>query len=448
MFSTALSNAVPLHIETWAGYYLGGSNEGRKSPAATIRRWVTYLESSNAGRPKSYAICNIAGHPCNSVAYVDTNNQYFGSCGWSDAVVNNGLSQQRPLPESAWLHASADLSYDNRLFNNYSAKCVPRTNDTGLWVNRKSDAASRYFNAYFQRQFGSSVPDYYFDDDTTLINVFGGRQAYEYGSWRDLERAQAHWLGAERNRYGRAQNLFFNGCNNNPYIVPGTGLVKSKPNIDGCVSEGNVSSANISNGRDLYALDNCARVSLNRNGGIFVNGINGESNTAAYRIQVMAFTWLCYVPGRVVTWLDPEGGDFVNVFPEEGIYPARPVQSMRFPSGCPDATISARGAGNDASSGDPCSVHGHNDLLLGGVTNVLRREFHACYNQGKPVGPCAVIWNMGETPVTLTPQWFTQRYRHKLTITGGTIDEGGRVSFTPLGRGEPIAPYEALLLVR
>ncbi|MGZ3550046.1 MAG: hypothetical protein ACXWNZ_17255, partial [Vulcanimicrobiaceae bacterium] len=446
----ATDQRVPYHVETWVGYHYG-NNEGNSSPASTLRRWSTYVDGDS---PYSYQVCNVTGHPCNSVVYVNTSNVYFGTCGWSDGVVNGGLTQQNTLSESAWLHASPAQTYSNRLFNKYSEHCTDASENTGLWINKKSIGgpgnALAWFNAYFQHNWGNAVPDYYMNDDTNIINAFAGHfgSASEYRSWVDLQNAQAAWLARETNKYGAAQKLFFNGCNTNPYVATAVTLVKMRPNIVGCVTEGNVSSVSMRNGRVIYSLDNCARVSLASNGGIFVNGPDEDGGIQARR-QATAFNWLCYVRGRVVEWEEEEwGGQYANVFPEEGIYISQPIQSMQMPSGCPDANIPRDGPGNNGTNGNPCAVHGHNDLLVARTNNVYRREFVRCYDRGVAVGRCAVIWNMSDTLVRVGPDWLTQRYAHTMTMSGGTIDGRGTVNLTtPITpAGTAIAPYDALFL--
>jgi hypothetical protein len=445
----ATKQRVPYHIETWVGYHYG-NNEGNSSPISTLRKWATYVDGAS---PFSYRVCNVVGHPCKSVVYVNMNNVYFGTCGYSEGAVYGGLTQQNTLAETAWVHKSSSLTYSTRAFGHYHVVCANETANTQLWLNKKSikgpGNALAWFNSFYQRLFGSDVPDYYMNDDTNVINYYeDGQPVYEYKSWSDLQNAQATWMAGETNTHGVAQNTFFNGCNSNPYIEPAVTLVKARPNIVGCITEGNVSLDNVRNGRDVYSLDNCARVTLNSNGGIFVNGPDSESGVTA-RQQATAFNMLCYVPGRVVEWEEAEwGGRYANVFPEEGIYPTEPIQSMRMPSGCPDADIPADGPGNNGTNGSPCANHGHNDLLVPHTTNIYRREFARCYKQGVPVGRCAVVWNISDSSVTVGADWLSQRYTHKMTLNGGTIDEGGTATITTpyATAGTSIAAYDALFL--
>lgn len=446
----APASTVPLHVETWAGYRYGGVDEGVKSPPATMRRWVTYLDG---GWPHNKYVCDVPGHPCKTVDYIDASNEYFGTCGWSTAVVYGGLTQQQTLAESAWLHVRPPLTYATRIFNNRNNHCAAGTPNTGLFINKNSRSgpgnALAFFNAFMQNRYRDGWPDYLMNDDIDVFNDLWptGLGAYEYRSWVDLQNAQAAFLGGEVRRDGRAQNTFFNGCSSNPAAVTAVNLIKMRPNILGCITEANVNSKSIGNGRVQYSLDNCARVTLSANGGIFVNGPDEEGGMPARR-QATAFNMLCYVPGREIFWEEEEwGGKYVNVFPEEAIYPTRPIQSMRMPGGCPDENISRSGAGHDGSGPSACTVHGHNDLLTDGF-NVERREFAQCYNQSVPVGGCAVVWNLSPAAVSIRPGWLKQRYTREMEMLGGTIDEGGTVRFTGgiTPAGISIPPYDALFL--
>jgi hypothetical protein len=447
--AVAANTHIPYHVETWAGYRYAGINEGIRSSGSTMRKWVTYLDGA---WPYTRAVCDVDGHPCRTVDYINTSNEYFGTCGWSAAVVAGVLTQQHTLAESAWVHVGPPLTYVNRIFNNLYSHCVAATENTGLFINKKSISghgnALAFFNAFMLKEYGKHWPDYLMNDDVSVVNDFWptGLSAYEFSSWVDLQNAQAAFLGGEVTNTGKAQNLFFNGCSSNPATVTGVSLIKMRPNIVGCISENNVTSDNLRRGRVPYALDNCARVTLNRNGGIYVNGPDGDGGMLARR-QATAFNMLCYAPGREVFWEEEEwGGKYVNVFPEEGIYPARPLQSMRTPSDCPDETIPRSGPGRGASTSDACTRNGHNDLLVGDP-NVERREFAACYNRGAAIGHCAVIWNLNDQSVGVNTSWLLQRYAHIMRMNGGTIDEGGSITLTPFKVTQfTVPPYDAVFL--
>jgi hypothetical protein len=252
VMALASSQRVPFHVETWAGYHYGGVNEGIDSPPSTMRKWVTYLDG---GWPYNRDVCDVAGHPCKTVDYINVSNEYFGSCGWSAAVMYGGLTQQNTLAESAWLHVKPPPIYATRIFNNHYARCAAATANTGLFINKKSTSgpgnALAFFNAFMLKKYGNRWPDYLMNDDITLFNNLWptGLAAYEYSSWVDLQNAQAAFLGGEVNHTGAPQDLFFNGCSGNPAAVTGVTLVKLRPNIVGCITEDNVTSDAVRNGR-------------------------------------------------------------------------------------------------------------------------------------------------------------------------------------------------------
>jgi hypothetical protein len=112
------------------------------------------------------------------------------------------------------------------------------------------------------------------------------------------------------------------------------------------------------------------------------------------------------------------------VWPEEGIYPTNPVQSMSTPGG----------NGCLAGTGTVCSTGGHNDLQV--APGVYRREFGACYNKGVRFGTCATIVNTTSSPVTIKSAWLTHSYGHQIAFNGGDVQSGGTInpagtSFTP-----------------
>ena len=149
---------------------------------------------------------------------------------------------------------------------------------------------------------------------------------------------------------------------------------------------------------------------------------------------------MAYEPGRVVSWaeLEQSGSASLAVWPEEGIYPTQPVQSMANPTGthCFDG------------SGAYCTNGGHNDVQTS-VSGVFRREFNKCYNQGTAFGACAVIVNTTGSAVTVPSAWLTNTYSHQITMSGGDVQSGGTInlsgsSFT--AGSTTVAAHDAILL--
>jgi hypothetical protein len=149
---------------------------------------------------------------------------------------------------------------------------------------------------------------------------------------------------------------------------------------------------------------------------------------------------LGYSPGHLVDWADLEqGSSDLAVWPEEGIYPTDPLESMSAPGG----------SGCLAGTGVVCSTGGHNDLQV--APGVYRREFGDCYEQSASVGACAAIVNTTASPVTVPASWLTQVYGHQVTLDGGDVQSGGTVELTgaPFTPGATTIPaHDATLLTK
>ena len=167
-------------------------------------------------------------------------------------------------------------------------------------------------------------------------------------------------------------------------------------------------------------------------------GEAGASYQQQSRVVQEATVLLGYAPGRVVDWANLElGSGDLAVWPEEGIYPTNPVQTMSNPGG----------AGCLAGTDVYCPTGGHNDLQV--TAGVYRREFADCYDQGTYFGTCAAIANTTGSPVTVASSWLTQAYGHSLTLAGGDVQSNGTINLTgaPFTAGSTqVAAYSALIL--
>ena len=147
---------------------------------------------------------------------------------------------------------------------------------------------------------------------------------------------------------------------------------------------------------------------------------------------------LAFHPKQIVDWASFEpGSNRLDVWPEEGIYPTRPIQSMGVP----------RGRGCLAGTGVVCSRGGHRSLQV--APGVYRREFRSCYERQIRFGGCATVMNTTGNYVTVRRSWLRQSYRHQMTFTGGDVQSGGAVGLTgaPFGPGAAfIPPNDAVLL--
>jgi len=176
----------------------------------------------------------------------------------------------------------------------------------------------------------------------------------------------------------------------------------------------------------LELLDTEAYTEHTANNFIVLLSEDPNGTLAPRRIQE-ATVLLGYSPGHIVDWADLEGSSTnLSVWPEEGIVPTNPVQTMNQPGG----------TGCFAGTGLVCSSGGHNDVQVASGKNgtstggVFRREFKSCYNQGVAFGACAVIMNDTSAPITVQSSWLTQSYGHQITMNGGDVQSGGTVNLT------------------
>ena len=80
-----------------------------------------------------------------------------------------------------------------------------------------------------------------------------------------------------------------------------------------------------------------------------------------------------------------------------------------------------------------------------------RREFGSCAMRSVSFGPCAAVVNSTATPVVVRSAWLRQRYGHVLTLVGGDIQAGGRISLhgANFAANTTVVPaHDALLLTR
>ena len=139
---------------------------------------------------------------------------------------------------------------------------------------------------------------------------------------------------------------------------------------------------------------------------------------------------LGYSPGHLVDWANLEQGSRdLAVWPEEGIYPTAPLESMAAPGG----------RGCLTGSGKVCSRGGHNSIRV--AAGVFRREFRNCYRRGSSFGACAAIVNTNRRPVTIRSSWLPIALHHQITFAGGDVQSGGTVELT----GAPFTAGSAVL---
>jgi hypothetical protein len=243
-----------------------------------------------------------------------------------------------------------------------------------------------------------------------------------------------------------------NGLSVNPWGLPAFALLNRPAAVVGLVSESypengstNTLASWYSTGLDDMAyLENAPQLSRDL---MVLLGYNSSGSLVARRVQE-ATVMLGFEPGKIVDWADlDQNKPGLAVWPEEGLYFTKPLQTMKTPAGsrCMNGL------------GGPCT-HGHADLQVATGTNrdeqtggagVYRREFRECFLRGDPIGGCAAIMNDTDRRVVVSGSGLTQHYRYEMTMDGGELQSGGRLnihgaSFTP--GATTIAADDAALL--
>jgi hypothetical protein len=454
-------SSIPKHIETWAyddSSSSGGCNGGYGASASEVQGWVTYAET-NCG-PNTVALnnCHVGDVTyCKVMAYNETNLIY------SNSPLRGACSDLSCYPEDFWLHEPGYTDAAHRLTINDSYDTT-----ADYYLNQLTPAADSWFQNYVRTDFASY--DGLMMDDTgdTLSGLIGNNKqgatsTQEIASDAQIlaEHAQmaSYMTKADSTPYLQVEN----GIDTWPIYPQGFNRLDSSKGVDGLLAEGSpISNNTIGSDPENYPayahankyatlLDDMSYVDNDTNSFIVLlsydnsdSSPGGSGNQLMSRRVQAATVLLGYSPGHVVSWSDLEqNNDNLAVWPEEGIYPTNPVQSMGSPSG--SGCLSGNNGNN--GYGNVCSSGGHNDIQV--APYVYRREFKSCYNQGKSFGPCAVIVNDTSAVVTVQSSWLTQSYGHQITMSGGDVQSGGTInltgaSFTP--GSTTIAAYDAAFL--
>jgi hypothetical protein len=416
--------AVPAHVETWA--FDDGCNGGSGASPSLVRGWLSYGES-NCGPAATKALndCHAGGRTyCKVMQYLDT-----------DWVYNqDNVPLARAAVGNWWLHTPSSLGIYTGLLGG------------GYLVNQLNPAVQAFFRSYVQ--------DHYDSDDGLLMDwqspsltqelyysTCGCSTTQEIGSDQLLRSAHEQMAAALTHRNGAPFLQANNTLPPNPYLPSGFDMLNPAVGVNGWVIEGQPVDGGVLDANYPTLLDQMAYLDSRANA--FMVLLSRSDDGASYQVQSRriqeATVLLGYQPGHVVDWADLERGNGrLAVWPEEGLYPTAPVQSMRTPGG----------PGCLAGTGAVCSRGGHNSLLV--APGVYRRVFHACYRGRRRIGPCAAIINTTGSPVVVRRKWLRgASLHHQITFAGGDVQSGGTIRvagapFTP--GGTVVGPRDAMLL--
>jgi hypothetical protein len=415
--------SVPNHVETWATDDCG---EGSSTPASLVQEWVSYAETNcGPGETKANTDCHVNGTTyCTTLAYFDP------SWEWQSKPQAWVPSLMAAASENWWLHQSGYGDAAHRL----AATC---SGGVGYLTNQSNTALDNWFQNYARNNYNGW--DGLLMDDTSggISQQFYScaNPAYstsqEISSDSQLQAAHRQIAGYMTHASGAPFLQVNNGTQSNPNLTRAWSLLNNPAAVHGLQEEGQPWDSGL---QGFYSslLDDMAYVDNNHPSGYFVMlDSRDPGGSPQGRRVVEATVLLGYSPGHVVDHADLElNSNNLAVWPEEGIYPTKPVQTMGAPGG----------NGCETGTGGTCSSGGHNDLEVASGTNtndpaagVYRREFGNCYNQSVSFGRCAEIVNDTSSAVTVQSSWLTQSYGHQITMNGGDVQSGGSINVAGAG---------------
>ncbi len=439
--------AIPAHIRTWA--YVDPCNGGGTARPRLVRSWVSYAEA-NCGVRYTRALrdCHAGTvRYCTVIQYIDPNIE------WSVGGMLYGRLSTA-ASESWWVHQAGHTDARRRI------RWTDPNYGTGYLLNQSNPAVDAFLRSYVRANFGAA--DGLLVDDTSAslgAQLYGdGRPAYPAPA-AEL-RTNAAVLAEHRllagfltHRSGEPFLQIDNSWSANPFVEPAYPLYDPDVGVRGLIDEGapwsegtiTPDGLGVPNQR-FYAtlLDDAAWVEARSAPSTFLVLLSYEraGNMLQRRARLVqeATVLLAFSPGRIVDWADLEqGSKDLAVWPEEGVYPTAPVQSM----GAPGGRACLRG------NGTVCATGGHNDLQV--ASGVYRREFGRCFDRRLAIGGCAAIVNDSATRITVSGSWLRQRYGHELALSGGDVQSGGKLELAalPFKPGSTaLAAYSAAILTR
>lgn len=416
------------HVETWA--YDDGCNGGVGARSGLVRTWLSFAESNcGPNATKASSDCHASGHVyCEVMQYLDTD-WAFGE----DHVPMAGADSS----SAWWLHTPSSQAF---------ATIFTSSLGGGYLMNQSSPAVRSFFRSY--------VRAYYNSDDGLLMDwqspslaqelyysSCGCTSTLEIPSNALLQAAHQTMAAALTHRDGTPFIQADSSLPVNPDLPQGLDMINPAIGVDAWVAEGEPMEDGTLDAYYSTLLDQMAYIASRTSG--FVVLLSRGSAGAAYqrrsrRVQE-ATVLLGFRPGHVVDWADLEDGSGnLAAWPEEGIYPTAPVQSMAAPAG----------RGCLAGTGVACSRGGHNSVEV--APGVYRRVFRACYSRGVRFGACAVVVNTTGRQVVVRAAWLRGvTVRHRIRFVGGDVQSGGHIDLNgaPFRAGSTtVGPDDALLL--
>jgi hypothetical protein len=348
--------SVPLHVATWAYDDACGGGQGTGASAALVHQWVSYAESNCSNdSTKVLSDCHANGITyCTAIQYVDAN--------WIYA--QGSLPVAKDAQENWWLHQPGYTDAAHRLSSSAYGG--------GNILNQSNPAVESWFQNYVRTNYNAYDALMMDDTSASLSNLTWGSgysTSQELGSDPQLQAAHAQMAAAMTHTNGQPFLQIDNGLSPNNNLAPPFPMLNDSTGVKGVLTEGSP----IANGTlvSYYStlLDEMAHVNQTPNDFVVLLSYDPSGSPQARRVQT-ATVLLGYSPGHTVSWSDLEtNSSNLAIWPEEGIVPTNPIQTMSTPTGTDCLT----------GHGAICTTGGHNNLQA--APNIYRREFAACYNQ-------------------------------------------------------------------
>jgi hypothetical protein len=415
--SWSTSGPAASHIATWA--YDDGCNGGSGASQSLVQQWLSFAES-NCGPDATKAVGDCQS-VCTTLAYLNTNKIY-----------NDSVPIAQDAQEGWWLHAPGHADAAHRLrIPDYGG---------GQLLDDANPAVRSWFKNYVTNGFNSFDGLMMDDTNSSLTAELYESQSDtsdEITSNNALDSAHEAMANALTHANGSPMLQVDNTLNVNPYLRTPFKMLGDTSTVHGLVAEGVPESDGQMVGYFPTMLDDMAYIDHTAHDFIALLSYDQNGALVSRRVQA-ASVLLGYAPGHTVSWSDLEqNSGNLAVWPEEGIVPNDPVQTMAQPGGdhCLDGT------------GPVCSTGGHNDLQV--ADGVFRREFGSCSDKGQSFGKCAVIVNTTGSSITVKGAWLTQSYNHVITMHGGDVQSGGTIDVNGSAfnaGGTTVGPHDALLI--
>jgi hypothetical protein len=407
------------HVATWA--LDDGCTAGGGARAGFVHSWVTFAESScGPNAKKALNNCHAGNRMyCFTIQYLET-------------ATSQTINSLRESPFSSWwLHAPGSAS--------------PISSDGTYIVNQANPAVQKFYGSY--------VRSHYNQDEGLMLDgqapslaemLYDSRcncsRTREIRTNAQLQAAHRKFSEALTHRNGQPFLQIDNALAPNPYLPQGVNMISPQHGVYGLVIEGYPENFGQLDAYYTTLLDQIAYVETRTKG--FVMPLSYGNAGASYQQQSRrvqeATIMLGYSKGHIVDWEDLDrGSSDLSIWPEEGIYPTHPLESMKRPSG----------RGCLAGKGTLCSKGGHNSLRV--AHGVYRREFGTCYDRNVMFGDCAGIVNTSSNWVTVKASWLHRSYGHVITFVGGDSQSGGSLDLHDAAfhaGSTAIAPHDAILL--